>query len=188
MHVCILLSMVIVGAQSMPAVLVGYRQRQILRRLRTTPVRPHGLVVAQGLVHAGAVAVAAVVCLVVGRVAYAAPLPEAPAAYLLVMLLALAAMMATGAVIAALAPSDQVGNVLGMAVMFPTMFTTGVWVPVQAMSDTLQRVVEWSPMGAASQALAEANAGQLPDPFHLAVVAGWTLALGVFAVRYFRWE
>lgn len=186
--ICILLSMVVVGSTAMPEWLIGYRERKILRRLRTTPVGPASLLGAQILINAGAVVVATVLCLAIGRIAYDAPLPAAPAAYLLAYVLALAAMMATGAVITALSPNPTVGNVVGMAVMFPTMFTTGVWIPVQTMPDFLQTIVHYTPMGAAVESLNQATLGEFPDVTHLVVVAVWTAVLAVIAVRTFRWE
>lgn len=186
--ICILLSMVVVGAQAMPERLIGYRERKVLRRLRTTPVGPARLLGAQMLINGGAVVVATLLCLTIGRLAYDAPLPQAPLAYALTFLLALGAMLATGAVITALSPTAAIGNVVSMAVMFPSMFTAGVWLPVQAMPDTLQTIVSYSPMGAATQALNEAALGEMPAMADVAVAAGWAAVLTVVAVRTFRWE
>ncbi|WP_196780767.1 sensor histidine kinase [Nocardioides sambongensis] len=143
----VLFSMIVVGAQAMPEVMVGYRQRRILRRLQTTPVGPARLLLAHVVAHAAAVVVATVLCLLIGRIAYDAPLPRDLVGYLVAYLLALAAMMATGAAITALSPTTSVANVLGMVVMFTSMFTAGVWIAVQAMPETLREIVIRTPMG-----------------------------------------
>ncbi|TYL50122.1 ABC transporter permease [Nocardioides sp. BGMRC 2183] len=184
----VLLSMIVAAGQAMPEVLIGYRQRRVLRRLQTTPLGPARLILAQAVVYAGAIVAAAVLCLAIGRVAFGAPLPQAPGAYLLTFLLALAAMLSVGAVVTAVAPNPAVGNVLAMAVLFSFMFTAGVWLPVQAMPDTLAQVVGYTPMGAATEALNQATLGEFPDLVHLAVTAGWTVVLSLVAVRTFRWE
>lgn len=186
--VCVLLSMVMVGATVMPATVIEYRGSKILRRLRTTPVSPATLLGAQALVFAVAVVAATVLCVGVGLVAYDAQLPAHLGGWAMAFVLALTAMLATGGVVTAVSPSVTVGNVVSMAVMFPTMFTAGVWVPVQAMPDWLQAIVHWTPMGAAAEALNQATVGQFPDPGYLAVVAAWTVVLAVIAVRSFRWE
>jgi ABC-2 type transport system permease protein len=186
--IVVLLSMIFAGGQAMPEVLIGYRQRRVLRRLQTTPLGPARLILAQAVVYAAAVVAAAVICLTVGRIVFDAPLPQAPAAYVLTFLLALAAMLSVGAVVTALAPNPAVGNVLAMAVMFSFMFTAGVWLPVQAMPESLATVVMYTPMGAATEALNQATVGDFPDLVHLAVMVGWTAVLSLVAVRTFRWE
>ncbi|WP_028659067.1 ABC transporter permease [Nocardioides insulae] len=187
-QVVVLLSMIFSGAQAMPEFLISYRQRKVLRRLRTTPLGPSRVILAQVVVHAAVVSLAALLCLLVGRVAFGTPLPEAPVGYALVYLLALASMMAVGAVISAVAPNATVANVLSMAVMFSFMFTAGVYLPVQAMPDALQTIVSFFPMGAAAEALNQAVLGEVPDLIHLGVMAAWTAALSLIAVRAFRWE
>jgi ABC-2 type transport system permease protein len=68
------------------------------------------------------------------------------------------------------------------------MFTAGVWVPVQAMPDTLQRIVGLTPLGAASQALDSAASGDWPGWAALGVMALWTALSTGASVRWFRWE
>jgi ABC-2 type transport system permease protein len=68
------------------------------------------------------------------------------------------------------------------------MFTAGVWVPVQTMPDLLRRIVEFTPFGAASQALDQAASGHWPGAAHLAVVLVWTAVPATASTRLFRWE
>lgn len=184
----VLFSMIVVGSQAMPEVMVGYRQRRILRRLQTTPVGPARLLGAHVAVHAGAVLVATVLCLLIGWIGYDAPLPRDVVGYVLAYLLALAAMMATGAAITAVSPTTSVANVIGMATMFLSMFTAGVWIAVQRMPEPLRDIVLYTPMGAASEALNLAAIGEFPPADRLATMLVWTVVLGFVAIRRFRWE
>ena len=68
------------------------------------------------------------------------------------------------------------------------MFTAGVYLPVQAMEGLLRRVVELTPLGAASEAMNAAMLGALPELRDLIVVAAWGVLLALFSVRFFRWE
>ncbi|MEE2034608.1 ABC transporter permease, partial [Rhodococcus sp. CC-R104] len=72
--------------------------------------------------------------------------------------------------------------------LFPMMFCAGVWLPVQAMPALLQRIVEVTPFGAASQLLDQAAAGDWPSVAGLMLVALWAVALTAAAVRWFRWQ
>lgn len=187
-QVAALLAMITGSVQSMPAILSGYRERGILRRMRTTPVRPHSLLFAQAMMHGLGMALGVVLVIVVARLTIGTPLPQNLVAYVGSGLLALAAALAIGAVITALSATSRATTITGTIVFFPAMFTAGVWLPVQAMPDLMQRIVVATPLGASAEALNDAAVGQWPDVVDLLVMAGWTGALAVVAVRWFRWE
>ncbi|MFB4197019.1 ABC transporter permease [Streptomyces carpaticus] len=186
--VAVLLSMIVAGVQSMPAVLSGYRERGILRRLSATPARPQSLLTAQLVLHGTAIAVSVLLALVVGRLAFSVALPDQLAGYLLALLLTGAAALALGAVITALSRTTKMAQTVGTVVFFPAMFTAGVWLPVQTMPDALREIVQLTPFGAASQALDQAATGAWPAWSHLGVMALWAMVLTVVAIRRFRWE
>lgn len=186
--VAVLLGLIVGGIQAMPQTLTGYRERGILRRMSTTPVRPSALLTAQMLVYGAAALVSALLALVIGRVAFDVRLPEQPLGYLLALLLTVLAALALGAVISALSRTTKIAGAIGSAVFFPAMFCAGVWMPVQTMPDTLADVIAFTPFGAASEALNQAAGGDWPGWGHLGVVAAWTVLLTAGAVRWFRWE
>ncbi|EST38862.1 hypothetical protein N566_05260 [Streptomycetaceae bacterium MP113-05] len=187
-HVAVLLSMTVAGVQALPTVLVGYRERGILRRLSATPVGPRALIGAQLVLHGAAVLASIVLAVAVARLAFGVPLPEQPFGYALTVVLTAFAGTAMGGTIAAVSRTAKTSQTIGTVVFFPAMFSTGVWIPVQTMPDTLQRVVELTPFGAASQALYESASGGLPQWWLLLVTALWAVTLFAVAVRWFRWE
>lgn len=186
--VTVLLSMIVAGVQTMPAVLSSYRERGILRRLSVTPARPAALLLAQIVVHAAAVAVSVLLALFVGRFAFGVALPAQPWGYAVAVGFTLAAALGLGAAISAVSATTRVAQTVGTIVFFPMMFCAGVWLPVQAMPDLLQRIVEVTPFGAASLVLDRAAVGEWPHAGGLLVVALWTVALTAAAVRWFRWQ
>ncbi|MFG2834965.1 ABC transporter permease [Streptomyces zaomyceticus] len=186
--VSVLFALIMAGLQAMPPVLAGYRERGILRRLSTTPVRPSALLNAQIALHACAALVSSVLVIAVGRLAFGVALPGNPAGYVLALLLAVSGSLAVGAAVCAVSRTQKIATAVGSVAFFPTMFTAGVWVPVQAMPDTLQRIVGLTPFGAASEALDAAASGGRPGWAALGVMALWTAALTGASVRWFRWE
>ncbi|MFC7932141.1 ABC transporter permease [Streptomyces cinereoruber] len=186
--VSVLFALIMSGLQAMPPVLSGYRERGILRRMSTTPVRPGALLTAQLALHAAAALVSALLVIAVGRLAFGVALPGNPAGYLLALLLAVACGLALGATVCAVSRTQKIATAVGSAVFFPAMFTAGVWVPVQAMPDTLQRIVGLTPFGAASEALDTAASGSWPGWAALGVMALWAVALTGASVRWFRWQ
>jgi ABC-2 type transport system permease protein len=186
--VAVLLGLIVGGLQSMPQTLTGYRERGILRRMSTTPVRPTALLTAQMAVYGGAALASALLALLVGRFAFAVRLPEQFAGYLLALVLAVLVALALGAVVSALSRTTKIAGAIGSAVFFPSMFCAGVWAPVQTMPDVLARIVGYTPFGAAAEALNRAAAGDWPGWTHLGVLVAWTVLLTAAASRWFRWE
>ncbi|WP_069812971.1 ABC transporter permease [Streptomyces sp. TP-A0874] len=186
--VTVLLALIMAGIQAMPPVITGYRERGILRRMSTTPVRPSALLSAQMGLHGVAALLSALISLAVGRIGFGVTLPRQPLGYLLALALTVFGALALGALVSALSRTVKIANGIGSAVFFPAMFTAGVWLPVQAMPDALARGVELTPFGAASQALSQAAAGGWPDWTHLGVLALWAATLSALAARWFRWE
>ncbi|MFF9911529.1 ABC transporter permease [Streptomyces sp. NPDC013457] len=186
--VTVLFAMIMAGLQAMPPVLAGYRERGILRRMSTTPVRPASLLTAQLALHGAAALVSSALVIAVGRLAFGVRLPQNLAGYALALLLSIAGGLALGAAVCAVSRTQKIATAIGSAVFFPTMFTAGVWVPVQAMPDTLQSIVGFTPYGAASQALDAAMSGGWPEWAALGTMALWTVLLTATAARWFRWE
>jgi ABC-2 type transport system permease protein len=180
--VVVLLAMIMASVNAMPPVLLGYREAGVLRRLRTTPLDPALLLLAQVLLHAAAVLVSVALTLVIARMVFSVPLPGSPGGYAVALLLTLGATVAVGALITALAPNPRTGVVLSMAAFIPLMFTSGVYFPVQAMTGTLRAVVDKTPLGAGVQALDDATVGTFPALADLAVTGGWAALLGLLAV------
>ncbi|MBC6462513.1 ABC transporter permease [Actinomadura sp. HBU206391] len=186
--VSVLLALIMAGVQAMPAVLTGYRERGILRRMSTTPVRPASLLTAQIVLHAAACLGSAILVLAVGRIAFGVALPGQPAGYAVALVLATLGAIALGATISAVSRTTKVSTTVGTIIFFPMMFAAGVYVPVQVMPDALQRIVQLTPFGAASQALDQAMAGDWPGVSHLGVLALWAVVLTGGAARWFKWE
>ncbi|MCQ1581719.1 MULTISPECIES: ABC transporter permease [Streptomyces] len=186
--VAVLLSMIMAGLMAMPPVITGYRERGILRRMSTTPVRPTAVLGAQVGLHAVASLISAVLTIAVGRIFSDVALPSQIVGYLLTLLLAVVCVLALGSLISALSPNTKMAQAVSISVFFPAMFAAGVYMPIQQMPDLMANIVETLPFGAAAQALNQATAGDWPDLIHLGVLALWTLVLSAAAARWFRWE
>ncbi|UNO43997.1 ABC transporter permease [Streptomyces sp. MST-110588] len=186
--VAVLVAVIITGLQVMPGTLAGYRERGVLRRMSTTPVRPAVLLTAQIVLHSAVCLGSVVLALAVGRLGFAVRLPEQPVGFAVTLLLTMLGALAFGCVICALSRTVKAAGAIGSAAFFPMMFTSGLWLPVQSMPEILQRIVQYTPFGAASQAMAQATGGHWPDWSHLGVLALWTALLIGAAARWFRWE
>ncbi|QQQ73469.1 ABC transporter permease [Saccharothrix sp. 6-C] len=172
----------------LPQLFATYREKGVLRRMRTTPVAPGVMLGAQLLMAVVLSAATALVVLLLGRVAFGVSLPRHLPAYLAGYLPAALAVFTIGLLIASLASTGKSAGAIGTLVFFPVAFFAGLWVPRDSMPDVLRAISDFTPLGAGVQSLQDATAGHWPQPLHLAVVLGWAVAAGIPAARYFRWE
>jgi ABC-2 type transport system permease protein len=173
---------------SLSQLFASYREKGVLRRMRTTPVKPEVMLGAQLLMSTILSVLTMLVVLAIGRLAFDVPLPRRLPAYLAGYLLAALAMFAIGLLVASLAPTGKSAGAIGTLLFFPIVFFAGLWVPRDNMNNVLRTISDFSPLGAGVQSLQDATAGHWPQLLHVAVMLGWTIVAGGLAARYFRWE
>jgi ABC-2 type transport system permease protein len=180
------LAMLALLGLSMP--LASYRELGVLRRLSTTPVPPSWLLAAQGILQVVQAVTATAVVIIIGIVAFGAPVPKSLGGFVLGVALTIAGLVPIGLLIAAVARSANVASVIGRIVFFPLMFFAGLWLPRTAMPPVLLDISNYTPLGAAVQAIQASMLQGFPPVAPLLVLGGYAVAFGYLAKRFFRWE
>jgi ABC-2 type transport system permease protein len=186
--IALALSLAMLGLQFVPAVLALYRERGILRRLATTPVRPVALLGAQLVSAILTALVSAALVLAVGRIVFDVKLPHQFAGFVVAYVLSAAGVFAIGLLIAALVPTGKAANAAGTLLFFPSMFFAGLWTPREAMPKVVQRIGDFTPLGAGERALHDAATGHWPSLLPVVVLIGYVIVFGGAAAKLFRWE
>ncbi|MEU8336016.1 ABC transporter permease [Micromonospora tulbaghiae] len=186
--IIVALSIAMFALNSLCQLLATYREKGVLRRMRTTPVKPAAMLGAQLLMSTAMSVVTMLVALAIGRLAFGVRLPRQVPAYLTSYVLAAVTMFAIGLLVAALAPGGKSAGAVGTVLFFPVVFFAGLWLPRDSMPGVLRAISDFTPLGAGVQSLQDATAGQWPQVLHVAVMLGWTIVAGGLAARYFRWE
>lgn len=171
----------------LPAYFAAYRETGVLRRLATTPVPPMLLLVSQLVLNLVLLALGVALAVLAGLVAFSSRMPERPGLVLGVVVLGAACCFGVGLLVAAVARTGRQASSIGTLVYFPMLVLAGVWLPVDQMPAWLQRASDFSPLGAASQALADAWFGREVSPLHLVVMVGYVAIATPVAARVFRW-
>jgi len=184
----IVMAVALISLISMPLTLAGYREQGILRRMRTTPAGPLRVLAAQLTVSLSSIIVTVILVLAVATLGYGAALPRQFGAWVIAMLLTVAAMLGMGLFVAAVAPGGRAAAGIGALLFYPLMFFSGLWVPIPNMPTVLQHISHATPLGAASGALQNATLGQWPTWLQLLTLAAYAVAFGLAAARFFRWE
>jgi ABC-2 type transport system permease protein len=171
--------------------LVQQRERQVLRRLRVTPLTPATLLTAQVAWRVTVGLLQAALFLLVGYLGFKVKVVGNW------LLLAGAVTMGTlvftslGYLLASLAPSSEGVSAIAQIVNFPMMMLSGSLFAVESLPAYFRPVVAIMPLTYLSDALRQIMVGAPPlHPLWLdfAVLGGWLVAFLVLAVRFWRWE
>ncbi len=172
----------------MPVTFGQYRERGVLRRLSTTPMRPQAIVLAHLVINLVAILAATVVMLVAGQLVFGLAAPLHLATVVLVFVLGVAALYSLGMLIGARVPRGSAASGIGSLLYFPMLFFAGVWTPGPTMPDTVAAIARFTPLGAAAQAM---TAGWFEEGFptvEVLVLAAWTAVVLPLAIKLFRWS
>ena len=178
----------VIALTYLPGPLVSYREQGILRRLSTTPAPASWVLGAQLVVQACLMVISILLLLIVSIVFFGTSVPKNPGGLILAVILAIAALFAIGLSIAAVARTSAAARGIMAAVLYPLLFFSGLYYPVQLLPGALQAISHFSPLGAAVQAMQAAMNVGFPPAQPLLVLAAYALVFGYLAKRFFRWE
>ncbi|CCH76107.1 ABC-2 type transporter [Nostocoides japonicum T1-X7] len=185
--ILIFFTMTLLALQALPDVLTRYREMGVLKRLRTTPVSPALLLLAQ-LTLILSIALVCMVVMVVVPGLVGAGWPRNLAGFLLAYVLGAWALLGLGLVIASSFHNAKVAAGLGSFLFFVLQFLAGLWLPRPTMPSWLRHISDLTPSGAAVQSLTDATSGHWPSTLHLVVLVVWGAVTTRVAIRLFRWE
>lgn len=160
MPIIVAMGIALFSLSGLSQLFASYREKGVLRRMRTTPVKPAVMLGAQLLMATILSVVTMVVILAIGQIAFDVNLPRQVPAYLISYLLLALALFAIGLLDAAVAPSSKSASAIGSLVFFPLAFFAGLWLPGASMSDVLRTISHW------------------PQLLHLAVLLAWAVLAG----------
>ncbi len=84
--------------------------------------------------------------------------------------------------------SGQAAGILAGVCFVPMLFFAGMWLPRAEMPEPLREVSNFTPLGAAVQAIQTALLNGFPPISPLLVLPACAVIFGAMAVLFFRWE
>ena len=175
---------------SLVAIIAIYREGGILKRLRATPLRSTTILTAHVVVKLFLTAATLALTIVAGRRYYPIGADVPLLAFGAALLISTWSILAVGFVIASIVPTARFAQPVGAAILYPMLALSGLFVPVSAMSPTLQSVSKFLPLTYAVSLLrgiwgGDAWSAHLGDIGALALVFALCIAI---SSRVFRWE
>jgi ABC-2 type transport system permease protein len=172
----------------LPVPLATYRELGVLRRLSTTPMPPSWLLAAQGVIQVCTAATTTIVMVIVSMAAFGTHAPASLGGLVVSVLLTMGGLFAIGLLFAATVRTATAANVIGRVAFFPLMFFAGLWLPRALMPAVLYDISNYTPLGAAVEAIQDSMLQGFPPIQPLLVLGGYTVVFGFLARRFFRWE
>jgi ABC-2 type transport system permease protein len=182
----VVMTLAILGVNTLPARLVKYREKGVMRRLSTTPASPSTLLIAQLLVNMGVAVISLALLIAVGNIVFQISIPKDLIGFAVAFLLGMSALFALGLLVAAVAPTPGMATALFIPLFALVMFLGGVYLPRMLMPEFLIRLGDYTPPGI--QALLDAWSGTSPQLSQLASMGLITVLAGAAAAKRFRWE
>jgi ABC-2 type transport system permease protein len=171
----------------LPVVLAGYRERDVLRRFAAFGVSGVSVAVAQLIVTAGLVVLAAATVLAVAAPTYGVPAVQRPLTVGAGFVLGTVTLLVLGVVLGLAVPTARGAQALGLLAFFPMWLLCGGGPPREVMSDPMVRIAEVLPLTHAVTVVRDPWLG-LGDGVggNMAVLAAWLVAGTVAAALLLR--
>jgi ABC-2 type transport system permease protein len=150
-------------------------------------VPPAWVLAAQLVLNVSFTVVELIILLVVAMTGFGIAAPKSVGGLALALSLTIAAVFAIGLWVSAIARLRTAG-ILAALCFFPLMFLAGLFLPRAEMPRALLDVSNFSPLGAAVQAIQSALLSGFPPIAPLLVLPVYAIVFGILAVRFFRWE
>jgi ABC-2 type transport system permease protein len=178
------------GLMSVTITMATYRENGVLRRLRTTPVRPLVVMVAQVVVVFIMTSLGMLLLVAAGALVYHVRFDGSVFSLLAGFILSSLSFFGIGFILAGTMPTARVAQIVAMTLMYPMLILSGAAWPRELMPETVRNLSAFIPLTYVVDLLRGLWAG---DPWgsHLldaGVLVGMLLLGIIVSVKTFRWE
>jgi ABC-2 type transport system permease protein len=185
------LAIMISAVIGLATILVDWRQRGILRRLKLTPIPLAEFFAARISASLVVAIMQVVVLLAFGRIAFGVHISTTAWAAIPVALAGCLCFLAMGFAIGSVVSNPETGDAVSNVITNPTMFLSGTFFPVSAMPSFVQVIARVLPLYYMANGLRDTTVRGLSIT-HVAgdigILLGTTAILAVIGLRSFRWE
>ncbi len=178
------------GLMPVTITLATYRENGILRRLRTTPVSPLAVMMAQVVVVFVMTSLGMLLLVAAGKLVYHVQIQGNPFSMLGGFILGSLSFFGIGFILAGVMPSARTAQIIAMVLLYPMLILSGAGFPRELMPASVQQVSAFVPLTYVVNLLRGLWVGE-PWGMHLldvGVLMGMLLLGIVISVRTFRWE
>jgi ABC-2 type transport system permease protein len=178
------------AVQSLVTIVSIYREGGILKRLRATPLRPQTILSAHVLVKLILTAATLALTVIAGRNVLRISLDVHLISFAVALIFSTLTIISIGFLIASLVPTARFAQPVASLVLYPLLFLSGLFFPVDGLPAGLQALARLIPL---TYAVSLLKGIWLGDSWlaHTTDVAALTVISVIFtalSARFFRWE
>jgi ABC-2 type transport system permease protein len=178
------------GLVGLTITMAAYRENGVLRRLRTTPISPLVILVAQVIVLFLMTVLGMVLLIIASKLVYHLRFEGNALSVLAGFVLSSLSFFALGFILAGLMPTARTAQVVGMVILYPMLFLSGAGFPRELLPETIKRISTFLPLTYVVTLLRGLWVGD-PWSAHLTeifVLAGMLVVGVLISIKTFRWE
>jgi ABC-2 type transport system permease protein len=180
----------ITGLMAVTMTMATYREKGILRRLRTTPVNPLVVMTAQVIVVFLMTCLGMLLLVTAGKLVYHVQFTGNPFSLLGGFVLGSLSFFGIGFLLAGTLPTARMAQIVAMVLLYPMLILSGAAWPRELMPATVQKISAFIPLTYVVNLLRGLWIGH-PWGDHLldvGVLVGMLLVGTIVSVKTFRWE
>jgi ABC-2 type transport system permease protein len=178
------------GLVSLTITLSAYREKGVLRRLRTTPISPLTVLAAQVVVLFLITTLGMLLLIIAGKLVYQMRFDGNALSVLAGFILSSLSFFAIGFILAGLMPTARTAQVVGMVLLYPMLFLSGAGLPRELLPETIQKFSTWLPLTHVVTLLRGLWIGETwsQHTTEVIVLLAILVAGTMLSVKTFRWE
>ncbi len=179
------------GAVAVVMILVGYREKGILRRLMATPMSIASFISSQIIIRVIIALLQMALLLGIAVWVFGAHVMGSPLLLSAIVVEGALVFIALGFAIASFANSDQTAMAVANVITMPMMFLSGVFFPTDTFPKFIQPLIKVLPLTYLARALREVmmrGSGFDAVAKDMGILAIFGIAIFLVSVRAFRWE
>ena len=171
--------------------IVEYRRKGILKRLFVTPIRPRDFIASIVMARMAIVLIQLTVLILVAVLVLNVTIVGNFVSFYFIVMLGTFIFLCLGFCLGSIAKTQQAVMAVGNIVIFPQIFLSGVFYPIESMPELIQPIAKILPLSFVSTAMREiANNGAsllsiAPSLFGIAL---WFVIAFILATRLFVWK
>lgn len=177
-----------VALLSIPVTTATRREQRELRRFKATPMKPIVYIASDVMVNLLLAIISMIVLVILGRLVFGLRFGGNWLSVLAGFTLSALAFMAFGYILASVAPSPRVAQVVGNILYFPMMFLSGAAIPLDVMGDGMKRVAQLLPMTHMITLLQDLWFGNGWNVTAVSIMGIALLVGAAISSQVFRWE
>jgi ABC-2 type transport system permease protein len=180
----------ITGMMGITITMATYREKGILRRLRTTPVSPLVVLAAQVVVVFTMTALGTLLLVVAGMLVYDVRVEGNILSIASGFILSSLSFFSIGFILAGTMPTARTAQIIAMVLLYPMLIFSGAAWPRELMPAAVQKVAAFLPLTYVVNLLGGLWRGSswMNHLYDIGVLAGMLLLGVIVTARTFRWE